>query len=129
MSARDRLRGASTPPRDADPSIGRRGRQHPTFSCRSVHEGSRRCARAGTIRAPGDQADDEALADPLIEPLTARELDILRLMARGRSSAEIAAELVVSLTTVKWHVGNVLGRLGVSSRTRALVRAQRLGLV
>jgi ATP/maltotriose-dependent transcriptional regulator MalT len=50
-------------------------------------------------------------------------------MARGRSNAEIAAELVVSLTTVKRHVGNVLGKLGVSSRTRALVRAQRLSLV
>src|SRR5450759_4837009 len=49
--------------------------------------------------------------------------------ALGRSNAEIAAELVVSLTTVKWHVGNALGKLGVTSRTQALVQAQRLGLV
>jgi LuxR family maltose regulon positive regulatory protein len=96
---------------------------------RDTAGGARPGARSGAIRIPADPGLGEALADPLIETLTARELEILGLMAQGRSNAEIAEELVVSLTTVKWHVGNVLGKLGVRSRTRAIVRAQRLGLV
>jgi ATP/maltotriose-dependent transcriptional regulator MalT len=66
--------------------------------------------------------------EPLIEELTDRELEVLRLLARGMSNAEIAADLVVSVATVKWHVRNILGKLGVTRRTQALVRAQGLGL-
>ena len=65
----------------------------------------------------------------LLEKLTLRELDVLRLMALGASNADIAADLTVSLGTAKWHVGHVLAKLGATSRTQALVRAQRLGLV
>ena len=65
----------------------------------------------------------------LLETLTARELDVLHLMARGASNAEIAAGLTVSLGTAKWHVGHVLAKLGATSRTQALLRAQQLGLV
>jgi ATP/maltotriose-dependent transcriptional regulator MalT len=65
----------------------------------------------------------------LVETLTPRELDVLRLMAQGASNAEIAAGLTVSLGTAKWHVGHVLAKLGATSRTQALVRAQRVGLV
>ena len=65
----------------------------------------------------------------LLETLTARELDVLRLMARGASNAEIAAGLTVSLGTAKWHVGHVLAKLGATSRTQALLRAQQAGLV
>jgi LuxR family maltose regulon positive regulatory protein len=65
----------------------------------------------------------------LFETLTARELDVLRLMARGASNAEIAAGLTVSLGTAKWHVGHVLAKLGATSRTQALLRAQQVGLV
>ena len=65
----------------------------------------------------------------LIEALTARERDVLRLMAEGASNAEIADGLSVSVGTARWHVSNVLAKLGVRSRTQALVRAQRLGLV
>ena len=50
-------------------------------------------------------------------------------MARGASNADIAAGLTVSLGTAKWHVGHVLAKLGATSRTQALVRAQGLGLV
>ena len=71
----------------------------------------------------------EAADGPPLETLTARELDVLRLMAQGASNAEIAASLVVSLGTAKWHVGHVLAKLGATSRTQALVRAQRFGLV
>jgi LuxR family maltose regulon positive regulatory protein len=65
----------------------------------------------------------------LLETLTARELDVLRLMAQGASNAEIAAGLTVSLGTAKWHVGHVLAKLGATSRTQALLRAQQAGLV
>jgi len=65
----------------------------------------------------------------LLETLTARELDVLRLMAQGASNADIAAGLTVSLGTAKWHVGHVIAKLGVTSRTQALVRAQQVGLV
>ncbi len=65
----------------------------------------------------------------LLETLTARELDVLRLMAEGASNAEIAAGLTVSLGTAKWHVGHVIAKLGATSRTQALVRAQQVGLV
>lgn len=65
----------------------------------------------------------------LLEPLTARELDVLRLMAEGATNADIAGRLAVSVGTAKWHVGNVRAKLGVTNRTQALVRAQELGLV
>lgn len=65
----------------------------------------------------------------LVETLTARELDVLRMMAVGASNAEIAVGLTVSLGTAKWHVGHVLAKLGATSRTQALLYAQQLGLV
>jgi LuxR family transcriptional regulator, maltose regulon positive regulatory protein len=64
-----------------------------------------------------------------LETLTARELDVLRLMAKGATNAAIADRLAVSLGTAKWHVGNVRAKLGATNRTQALVRAQELGLV
>jgi LuxR family maltose regulon positive regulatory protein len=65
----------------------------------------------------------------LLEALTARELEVLRLMAAGASNAAIASGLGVSLGTAKWHVGHVLAKLDATSRTQALVHAQRFGLV
>ncbi|GAA2615897.1 response regulator transcription factor [Streptomyces axinellae] len=61
--------------------------------------------------------------------LTVREREILRLMAQGRSNQEAAAELRVSLETVKTHVGNVLSKLGAANRTQAVVLAYESGLV
>jgi DNA-binding NarL/FixJ family response regulator len=61
--------------------------------------------------------------------LTRRELQVLRLVARGMSNQKIAATLVLSEHTVHRHVANVLGKLGVSSRTAAVAQVARLDLL
>jgi LuxR family maltose regulon positive regulatory protein len=65
----------------------------------------------------------------LVEPLTERELQILRLIAAGRSNPEIAEILYLSLNTVKWHAKNLYGKLSVGSRIEAVARAQELELL
>jgi LuxR family maltose regulon positive regulatory protein len=65
----------------------------------------------------------------LVEPLTERELEILRLIAAGRSNPEIAELLYLSLNTVKWHAKNLYGKLNVGSRIEAVARAQELELL
>jgi LuxR family maltose regulon positive regulatory protein len=65
----------------------------------------------------------------LIEPLSARELEVLRLLAAGRSNAEMAAELFVERSTVKTHLIHLYSKLGVHSRTQAVARARALGLL
>jgi LuxR family maltose regulon positive regulatory protein len=62
-------------------------------------------------------------------PLTRRELDILQLMAAGKSNQEIAAERVLTLNTVKKHVANILSKLGVANRTQAVMLARKLGWI
>jgi len=69
------------------------------------------------------------IPQPLVEPLTDRELEVLRLMAAGRSNTEIAQALVVAVSTIKTHVNRIFGKLGVTSRTQAVARAQELHLL
>jgi ATP/maltotriose-dependent transcriptional regulator MalT len=70
-----------------------------------------------------------AAAPGPIDALTARELQVLELLAAGRSNRRIAAELVVTLDTVKKHVGHILDKLGAANRTEAAARARQLGLI
>ncbi|WP_172165142.1 response regulator [Pseudonocardia broussonetiae] len=66
---------------------------------------------------------------PLVVPLTERELEVLRLLATGRSNREIAAALFLAAGTVKNHVTNVLAKLGARDRTQAALRARELDLL
>jgi two-component system, NarL family, nitrate/nitrite response regulator NarL len=65
----------------------------------------------------------------LVEPLTARELEVMQLLASGQTNKEIANRLGVTEHTVKFHVNGILGKLGVATRTEAVVHAARLGIV
>ena len=72
----------------------------------------------GTAAVPG-----------LAEALTARELEVLGMLAAGRSNQVIASELVVTLETLKKHVSHVMDKLGAANRTEAVARARELGLI
>jgi LuxR family maltose regulon positive regulatory protein len=65
----------------------------------------------------------------LVEPLSARELEVLGLLAAGAPNRAIARQLVVTLDTVKRHVSNLFAKLGVANRTQAVARARELGLL
>ncbi|MEZ4711267.1 MAG: LuxR C-terminal-related transcriptional regulator [Caldilineaceae bacterium] len=66
---------------------------------------------------------------PLVDPLSQRELEILHLIAAGHKNQEIADELFISLNTVRYHTKNLYGKLGVNKRTQAVAKAQELGLI
>lgn len=101
--------------------------------------------RRGEAPSPGAAADPPApdnptghagrgaqtrgrAAEPLADPLTERELEVLKLLASGRTNREIAADLFVSVGTVKAHAANIYRKLGARSRVEALARARDLGL-
>jgi len=66
--------------------------------------------------------------DNLVEPLSERELEVLRLVAEGLSDRQIAERLTVVVGTVKRHLNNIYSKLGVHSRIQALARAKEFGL-
>jgi NarL family two-component system response regulator LiaR len=84
---------------------------HPAIAQKMLHE----------IAQPSNQP-------PSPEPLTSREMEVLKLVAQGLSNQEIAQELVVSVATVYTHVSNILGKLHLASRTQAALYALREGL-
>ncbi|MBE0408144.1 MAG: response regulator transcription factor [Anaerolineales bacterium] len=67
--------------------------------------------------------------ESLIEPLSKRELEILRLIARGASNKQIAGELVIAEGTVKNHISSIFAKMGVKDRTQAALKARDLGLL
>ena len=79
----------------------------------------------GVLERLAVQVEPEALA----EPLSPRELEVLRLIASGDSNQAIAEKLFITVRTVKKHAGNIYGKLGAASRTQAVARARELGLV
>jgi LuxR family maltose regulon positive regulatory protein len=68
-------------------------------------------------------------AQPLIEPLSQRELEVLRLIAQGLSNREICERLFLALDTVKGHNRRIYGKLRIHRRTEAVARARELGLL
>ena len=78
--------------------------------------------------APGP-GRDTAAGPGIVDPLTSRELEVLTMLAAGRSNQAIAGELVVTLDTVKKHVSHVLDKLGAANRTEAVARARELSLI
>jgi LuxR family maltose regulon positive regulatory protein len=83
----------------------------------------------GIERHTGAPAPSIHFSVPDSEPLTERELDVLRLLVAGYSNQAIARELVVAVGTVKRHVNNLFGKLRVQSRLQAVARARELDLL
>jgi LuxR family maltose regulon positive regulatory protein len=73
------------------------------------------------------RAGDKSLE--LAEPLSKRELEILRLVDAGLTNQEIAVKLLITLGTTKWHLNNIFGKLGVDNRVRAVKRGRELGVL
>jgi DNA-binding NarL/FixJ family response regulator len=96
-------------------------------------------ARGDALLAPSvtqaliDEIARQPVSDPTaypgLETLTGRELDVIRLMAKGRSNAEIATELYLGEATIKTHVGRILAKLAARDRVQAVVIAYESGLV
>jgi DNA-binding NarL/FixJ family response regulator len=99
----------------------------PSIARKVVAEFSR--LAAGTAAADRSAAPPTADPPALIQPLTERELDVLRAMASGLSNREIAERLVITEGTVKNHVSNLLAKLDVRDRTQAVLKAQSLRLI
>lgn len=109
-------------------------------SSEKLEEAIRAAARGETFLQPSVAAkvvaeftrlepDRKASQDALVEPLSERELEILRLVADGLSNREIANDLVITEGTVKNHVTSILGKLSVRDRTQAAIKARDLGLL
>ena len=94
----------------------------------TVHDGDALLAPASTRRLI-EQFARRTATNAMLDELTARERDVLRLLARGLTNAEIAAELVVEPSTVKSHVAGVLAKLEVRDRVQAVVFAYENGVV
>ena len=99
---------------------------------RIAMEAVRAAARGQSMLDPavaGTVLQDLVSSTEVRRDLTERELEVLRLLAHGRTNREIAAELVLSGETVKTHVGNILAKLHLAHRTQAVVHAIKQGLI
>ena len=66
---------------------------------------------------------------PKSDQLSRRERQVIKMIAKGMKTREIAEELVLSLPTIKWHTSNIYGKLGVKNRTTAVAKARELGIL
>ena len=110
-----RRRGAALPP---GIPVEYLGRLRAAFQLGDI----RAASPSSKLTAPVEMAG-------LAEPLSDRELEVLRLLAAGMANKQIANELVVALETAKKHVSHILGKLGAANRTQAVARARELGLL
>ena len=92
---------------------------------RAIAEGLRVIDGDATLRPLSERTADAEL----VEPLTARELEVLRLLSAGMTNKEIASRLGITEHTIKFHVNAILGKLDAETRTEAVVHAARLGIV
>ena len=80
-------------------------------------------------RPPIPPSPSHPASQPLVEPLTNRELEILELLTQRLSTKEIASKLFISSTTVKKHLNNIYGKLNVSKRREAVEKAKKIGIL
>jgi DNA-binding NarL/FixJ family response regulator len=85
-------------------------------------------ASVGSVE-PGALSSPQTIVGPQSSDLTAREIEVLRLIAQGATNREIATQLVISEGTVKNHISNMLSRLGLRDRTQAAIYAREQGLL
>ena len=99
-------------------------------SRQELYDGIRAAARGETVLAPAVAARLVGkMRAPAEEQLSSREVEVLQLVAEGESNGEIAAQLHISQATVKSHLVNIFGKLGVSDRTAAVTAALRKGIL
>jgi LuxR family maltose regulon positive regulatory protein len=95
----------------------------------AAFEQEQQAASTSAVAAPTPARQALTISSAPSASLTHREQEILRLLAAGASNQDIAQTLVIALSTVKKHVGNLLGKLGAASRTQAVARARALSLL
>lgn len=81
------------------------------------------------LAAIGEEADRDTSSAALVEQLSEREIEVLRLVSAGLSNREIAEKLYLSPGTIKTHVHNICGKLGVTNRTQAVMHARDLKII
>lgn len=94
----------------------------PELSAKLLRRLAEEAQNSGETRRGGSGRD-------LLQPLTAREIEVLEMLALGRTNREIASDFVVSAGTIKRHVENLIAKLGASDRTQAVVMALKLGII
>jgi DNA-binding NarL/FixJ family response regulator len=104
------------------------GQRETLRAIRAVGNGEAIFGPGIAARVMGYFANTRPAAAPVFPELTERELELLRLIARGQTNQEIAEALVLSLKTVRNHVSNICGKLQVADRAQAVIRAREAGL-
>jgi ATP/maltotriose-dependent transcriptional regulator MalT len=95
----------------------------------SLGERRRQALPGGDLTSSIAQSGANGTSTRLEDPLSERELEVLTLLATGKTNSEVAGDLFVSVGTVKSHTGNIYRKLGAKNRAEALARARELGLI